>query len=137
MKIEAYPEAEYLRMVVRGDYSLEEAKRTFLELLDEIARRQVLKVFIDGRPLEGEPETIERFYFGKFCAEAVWSYRERGVAPFTQFAVVLVEPVLDPNRLGETTAVNRGMFIKAFANVVEAYEWLGITTAGNKEKSGV
>ncbi len=128
MKIEAYSEAEYLRIVTSGDYSLEEAKRTFLEILDEIARRQALKVLIDGRLLKGEPETIERFYYGKFCAEAVWSYRERGVAPFTQFAFVLVEPVLDPDRLGETVSVNRGMHTKAFDNVVEACEWLGITT---------
>jgi hypothetical protein len=36
--------------------------------------------------------------------------------------------VLDPKRLGETVAVNRGMNIKVFDNPEDARRWLGIST---------
>ena len=73
-------------------------KRTFLEMPEAVARHQVKKVLFDGRRLTGDPGTLERFYYGKFAADAVLEFKDRGVAPATQFAYVLKEPVLDPRR---------------------------------------
>jgi hypothetical protein len=42
------------------------------------------------------------------------------------FAYVLKEPVLDPQRFGQTVAVNRGMNVKTFDNVEQARTWLGL-----------
>jgi len=118
-----------------GEFSLEEAKRTFLELLEAVARHQVKKVLFDGRRLTGDPDTLERFYYGKFAADAVLQFKDRGVSPSTQFAYVLKEPVLDPQRFGETVAVNRGMLVKTFDNLEDALGWLGIAPA-NKPDGG-
>jgi len=103
---------------------LEEAQRTFLEILDAVALQKSRKILIDGRTLAGEPKVIERFYYGSFAAEMVKSYQDRGVAGGTPFAYVLKEPVLDPKRFGETVAVNRSMIVKAFENLDEALKWL-------------
>jgi hypothetical protein len=112
-----------------GEFSLKEAKRSFLEMLDAVARYKVKKVLFDGRSITGNPETMERFYYGEFAAKAVIEYSDRGVARTTQFAYVLEYPVLDPGRFGETVAVNRGMHVKVFDNLEDALEWLGIAPA--------
>ena len=117
-----------------GEFSLPEAKRTFLEMLEAVARHQIRKVLFDGRRLTGDPQTIERFYYGAFAADAVLQFKDRGVSPATQFAYVLQAPVLDPQRFGETVAVNRGMFVQAFDNLDDALRWLGIAPANQRER---
>jgi hypothetical protein len=107
-----------------GDFSLGEAQRTFLQILEALQRHQVQKVLVDGRALAGEPKTMDRFLYGKFVAEKVRKQRDRIMCP--KFAYVLVTPVLDPQRFGETVAVNRGMFVKTFDNLDDALEWLEI-----------
>jgi hypothetical protein len=112
-----------------GEFSLEEAKRTFLEMLDALARHDVKKVLFDGRGITGKPALIERFYYGEFVAQAVNKFADRGVPRGTKFAYVLKEPVLDKKRFGETVAVNRGMVVKTFDNMEGALKWLGIAPA--------
>lgn len=124
MLVQIQPESGVLNAVLTGKFSLEEAKRTFLEILEDVALQKSEKVLIDGRTLVGDPEYIERFYYGQFAAEMVMSFRDRGIPAGTPFAYVLIEPVLDPKRLGETVAVNRCMNVKAFENPEEALKWL-------------
>jgi hypothetical protein len=115
-----------LRVVARGEFSLPGAQRTFLEMLDAVVRHKAEKALFDGRELEGDPGTIQRFLYGEFAAEAVARYvREHGIPRAPQFAYVLQEPLLDPQRFGETVAVNRGMWVKAFDNLEDALGWLG------------
>ncbi|HET7393338.1 MAG TPA: hypothetical protein VFK25_06080 [Candidatus Binatia bacterium] len=130
--IEMRPESGYLHASATGEFSLEEAKRTFLEMLEAVARHQVMKVLFDGRRLTGDPDTLERFYYGKYAADAVLQFKDRGVSPATQFAYVLKEPVLDPERFGETVAVNRGMLVKTFDNLEDALGSLGIAPANRR-----
>jgi hypothetical protein len=124
MIIETRAESGFLHVGAMGEFSLEEAKRTFLEMLEAVARHKVNKVLFDGRKLTGEPKVIERFYYGEFAANSVVSLVDRGVPPATQFAYVLEEPVLDAQRFGETVAVNRGMWVKTFDNLEDALGWL-------------
>lgn len=131
--IEIRSESGCLHGNAMGEFSLEEAKRTFLEFLEAVARHQVKKVLFDGRRLTGDPDTLERFYYGKFAADAVLQFKDRGVSPATQFAYVLKEPVLDPQRFGETVAVNRGMLVKTFDNLEDALGWLGIAPANKRD----
>jgi hypothetical protein len=135
MSLEIRPESGFLHVDVMGEFSLQEAKRTFLEMLEAVAQHQVEKVLLDGQRLKGDPTTMERFYYGEFAADAVRQFEDRGVSVATQFAYVLQEPQLDPQRFGETVAVNRGMFVKAFDNLEDALEWLGIAPA-NKPDAG-
>ena len=125
MIIKTRAESGILFVDATGEFSLEEAKRTFLEMLVAISHNKVNKVLVDGRQLEGEPETMERFYYGDFAAQSVKRFTERDGSANIQFAYVLHEPVLDPQRFGEQVARNRGMFIKCFDNLKEALGWLG------------
>ncbi|MFL6235843.1 MAG: hypothetical protein ACJ76N_22120 [Thermoanaerobaculia bacterium] len=127
MILETRAEPGFLHAEVVGNFSLEEAKRTFQELLEAVARHGVKKVLFDGRKLIGNPTTMERFYYGEFVANSVTRLGDRGVSPATQFAYVLTEPILDPRRFGESVAVNRGMFVKAFDNLEDALGWLRIS----------
>jgi hypothetical protein len=125
-----------LRVIATGEFSLEEAKRTFLEILDAVARHKTEKILLDGRELTGEPDTIHRFLYGEFVARAVTrDITERRIPHILQFAYVLQEPVLDPQRFGETVAVNRGMWVKALDNLEDALEWLRLAPA-NKPDAG-
>ena len=129
MKFELCPESDFLKVVVMGEFSLEEATRTFLEMLEAVARHKVMKVLFDGRGIAGEPKTMERFYHGEFAAQSVANFATRGVSRATRFAYIPDEPVLDPRRFGETVAVNRGMLIKTFDNLEDALGWLGAAPA--------
>src|SRR4249920_2880081 len=125
MTLRIFAESGLLRVIALGEFSSEEAERTFLEILDAVARHKTEKILFDGRELKGEPDTIERFLYGKFAAHAVVSdIMERGLPFAPQFAYVLQEPVLDPQRFGETVAANRGMWVKAFDNIEDALGWL-------------
>jgi hypothetical protein len=125
INLQISPDSGFLRVAAVGDFSLSEAKRTFLEVLGAMAERKTERVLLDGRKLTGEPETIERFYYGEFVAEAVASFVSARVGrPLPRFACVLEPPMLDPNRLGETVAVNRGVDAKAFEDPDEAVRWL-------------
>jgi len=124
MILEYAPNQGFLNVAAIGEFSLQEAERTFLEMLDAVARYKVEKVLFDGRSLTGAPDTMERFYYGEFAADSVFKFRDRGVSPYTTFAYVLKEPVLDPLRFGETVAVNRGMRVKVFDNLEDALRWL-------------
>jgi hypothetical protein len=129
MILQTRVESGFLHVGAMGEFSLEEAKKTFLEMLEAVARHKVKKVLFDGRKLTGEPETMERFYYGEFAAKAVVRFADRGVSLATQFAYVLEEPVLDARRFGESVAVNRGMFVKTFDNLEDAFGWLRVGPA--------
>ena len=130
MELQMSADRGVLYVTATGEFFLEEAKRTFVDLMNAAAQRAVGKVFFDGRGIEGHPETIHRFYYGEFAAGTVISYHSLGLCAIRPtFAYVLKEPVLDPERFGETVAVNRGMSVKAFDNVKEARTWLGLAPA--------
>ena len=136
MKLKVSAESGFLRVDAVGEFSLAEAERTFLEMLEAVARHKVRKVLFDGRGLAGEPETMERFLYGEFVARAFAEFADRGtLSRSTQFGYVLDEPVLDTRRFGETVAVNRGMVVKTFDNLQAALGWLGILPA-NKQDAG-
>jgi len=128
MHIEIVLESEFLRVNVSGVFSLEDAQQDFLTIMERVAQFDVTKVLIDARSATGSPDIIERFFYGKFAADKLWEFIiERGVSAATQFAYVLVEPLRDPRRFGETVAVNRGMTLKTFDNLVDACDWLETT----------
>ena len=133
MTLKIAAESGFLHVTAMGNFSLTEAKRTFIEMLEAVARNKVGKVLFDGRGLSGNPGTMERFYYGEFAAKAVAKFTPPGVSGAPQFAYVLTVPVRDPRRFGETVAVNRGMCVKTFENLDEALEWLRIAPANNPD----
>jgi len=124
MTLSLTAESGCLYVTATGEFSLDEARRRFLDMLKAVAAFDTSKVLFDGRTLVGEPKMMERFYYGEFAALSVASRVSDGVSPATRFAYVLQEPMLDPDRLGETVAMNRGMHVRAFDNVEAARAWL-------------
>jgi len=122
IKVSAKP--KYLRVISSGHFNLAEAERTFLQVIDAVALHRTDKVLFDGREVNGEPTIIQRFYYSDFVARIVARYAAESGNPWPQFAYVLEEPVLDPNRFGEKVARNRGMNMKVFDNLEEAFTWL-------------
>ncbi len=119
--------AGLLEVKVDGEFSLDEAKQSFLQTLDSVGRHGAMKVLIDGRHVKGEPEVMERFFYGEFAAaETARMTSKYNMSRAPRFAYVLEEPMLDPRRFGENVASNRGMIIKAFDNREEALEWLQV-----------
>jgi len=124
LQIDVKPDCLYA--TAKGEFSLQEAELSFLEILDAIAQHKREKVLFDGRGVWGELTTMQRFYYGEFVAEAVAAFAQRGRRRAPMFAYVLKEPVLDPQRFGESVATNRGMKVKAFDNMEDALGWLGL-----------
>jgi hypothetical protein len=56
--------------------------------------------------------------------ETMRPIREHGFVPW--FAYVIHAALRDPGKFGETVAVNRGMNMKVFENLEDAFEWLDI-----------
>ena len=109
--------------VVVGEFELDLAQLQFMELLDETVRSGAVKVLIDGRQMTGNPTDFERFLYGSFVAWATLDVLFRHNVRL-KFAYVIHEPLRDPERYGETVAVNSGMDVKTFEEMNEAVEWL-------------
>ena len=125
---EIHFESGLLNVDASGEFSLEEAQRAFLEVLGVVAQYKAKTVLIDARKVKGKPEVVERFYYSEFAAtETMRLFNEHRIFP--RFAYVMHPPLLDPQRFGETVAVNRGMIVKAFETLEEAFEWLKLTPA--------
>jgi hypothetical protein len=125
MHLRIIPEAEFLSVVVTGEFSLEEAESTFLDIVGAVSENKSEKVLVDGRELSGDPRKIERFFYGDFAAQMYRDLIKIITSRAPVFAYVLQEPVLDPQRFGETVAKHRGMLVKAFDNLDDALGWLG------------
>jgi len=126
ISIKVDQERRLLQVVYSGLFTLPDAEANFQDILAAVVEHKLKKVLIDGRQVVGNPEPLERFYYGKYVAEAVMQTVNRTGIEVPRFAYVLHEPVLDPKRFGETVAVNRGMRIKAFDDIKKAEWWLGI-----------
>jgi hypothetical protein len=133
MTIQVTASENVLHVLAEGEFDLDEARRTFVEMVDAIVDAQSEKVLFDGRRIAGEPAIIERFYYGEFVADIVKRQIEDETIPASpRFSYVLKPPVLDPERLGEIVAVNRGVNVKAFDNPSDAIAWLGLAPEGVK-----
>jgi hypothetical protein len=118
---------DLLNVVASGEFSLQDAKQAFLEMLGAVVRFKAEKILLDGRKVHGNPKDMERFYYGEFAArETHRIIVEHKIHP--RFAYVIHVPLRDPAKFGETVAVNRGMNIRVFETLQDATDWL------NKER---
>jgi len=128
LSIELDATRKLLLAIYSGEFTLAEAQVTFHDILDALMEHKLRKVLVDGRQIDGDPEPLERFFYGKYVADAVTQMVNSAKIEVPRFAYVLKEPVLDPKRFGETVAVNRGMRIKTFDQMKQAEWWLGVSS---------
>ena len=115
---------DYLQAVASGEFVLRNAEKQFMDLLDRVVDTRADRVLLDGRGVTGDLDVLDRYIYGEFVAQAATRLPKNEVPIPPKFAYVLTHPVLDPDRLGETVARNRGMSLRAFDNKDEALEWL-------------
>jgi len=102
-----YFQSGLLKVDASGEFSLEAAKRAFLNMLGAVVQYKAEKILFDVRNVRGTPTDMERFCYGDFVARATHRIvREHGFVP--RFAYVAYVPLRDPERFAETVAVNRG-----------------------------
>src|SRR5437868_1099342 len=124
LNIELRSEDRLLWATQSGSFNLAEAQRCFLQIVEAFERSGSQFIMVDGRTVTGEPTLVERFYYGEFVADAVVLACAKAKRNVPRIAYVLTEPTLDPDRLGETVAVNRGLNLRAFNDLQVAQLWL-------------
>jgi len=116
----------YLRATVSGAYSLRQAQ----DALDEAVRAAVAaghtRILIDASGVSGAPTQDERYILGLFVAAEQRILAARNPPIDVQLAVYGRQPLIDPNRFGETVAINRGGKVKVSEQLEEALAWLGV-----------
>jgi hypothetical protein len=129
LKLEVNVEPKFLWAKLSGDFSLEEAKNSFLALMDAVAENRCHDILVDGREVTGDIRLLERFLYGDFVAKTVRIYVKRGLSFNPRFAYVLEPSMLDPQKIGETVARNRGMTVKACDRLQDALDYLEANAA--------
>ena len=101
--------------------------RMFEEVRLLAEKKQAAKILIDTRAFKGRLNVMQRLQVAVALVARLGSY---------QVAGVMSETTIDPQRLGETMAVNRGAHTKAFTSMTEAQAWLDASPAGKPKSPG-
>jgi len=133
LTIDSTPEKDLLYIRLDGEFSLSEANKTLLKMFQAVADNNIFKVLVDCRNLKGNPTALERFEHSKFAAEKAHSALKSQNTRMASFAYVGYPPLFDPNRFGETVAVNRGLDTMTSNNVEDALRWLKIEPSRAEE----
>jgi hypothetical protein len=100
-----------------GTYDLPSALEMYDAAYAMAAQEQLPAALIDARALNGDPPTtMDRFNMGLHVAS--------NRAPGIRLAVVGEPGMVDPARLGETVAVNRGAAMRVFTDLDAARAWI-------------
>lgn len=115
---------DHLVFRIQGPFEMEALGSILDRLIDAVAQTQALRVLVDVTEVTGEPSVWERFQFATLFAGRFLVARAKDIIPVSRFALLGKEPLLDPKRLGEKVAQNRGLPVKAFTSEAEALDWL-------------
>ena len=110
---------------LRGTFTQRGAEQGYRDLLDRCIASGSSLLLVDCRQVDGEPTFSERFEFGKFVAEVNIAAVHDGRTQLVKFALLGSYPLIDPGRIGEVVAVNRGASVRVTTDPEEAVTWLG------------
>lgn len=114
----------YLLVTVEGWYTLSNAIAIFKTAIDHSLLHEKKSLLIDINKLSGTIPLTDRFTF----AETTSGYFiQKAVGKINRLAVVGKEPIVDPDRFGETVARNRGLNVLVFTDLEQAIQWLSAT----------
>ena len=122
------PEEGFLYVHVTGTFSLEGSKDMVTRIFDSLVLNPSGKVLVDFREATREPEMFERLFHAMHLVDELNS-RAPVVARSTKFAYLGKRPMVDPNRFGESVAINNGVSVKVTEDPKEALMWLGLHPA--------
>ena len=103
-----------------GEYSLDATLKVFRESLRFAEEKALMAVLVNFKGLVGPyPSVLERYEIGTRVSEI----HHQLFLPIN-LVVVGDEPMIDPDRLGEMVATNRGTIGKVFVDLEIAVSWL-------------
>jgi hypothetical protein len=117
----------YLVATVSGQYSLRGAQEAYDRAIKAALPLGHTRILIDARGISGAPTQDERYSLGLFVAAEQRLLAAKTPPLDLQVAVYGRQPLIDPNRFGETVALNRGAKLKVSERLDEALAWLGIS----------
>ena len=117
---------KYLRATLAGAYTLRAAQDAYDRAVKTAVASGHTRVLIDASGVTGAPTQDERYILGLFVAAEQRILASRNPPIDVQFAIYGRQPLIDPNRFGETVAVNRGGKVKVRERLDEALAWLGV-----------
>jgi len=127
MRVDFEPRKNYLRAVVSGDYNLRAAQDIYDQAIKIAVAGGQTHILIDASRVTGAPTQDERYMLGLFVAAEQRILASRTPPAEVQVAVYGSQPLIDPERFGETVAVNRGAKVKVSEHLDEALSWLGVS----------
>ena len=127
LRVDFETHKNYLRAIVSGEYNL----RGALDVYDQAIKIAVAggqsRLLLDASRVTGAPTQDERYMLGLFVAAEQRILASRTPPAEVQVAVYGSQPLIDPERFGETVAVNRGAKVKVSEHLDEALSWLGVS----------
>lgn len=109
----------YSMVVCSGEFCLKDGFRIFEAAFQCAVDHPLGRCMVDMNNIVGEPSVIERYQMGIHQAEL-----QRLSRPGVKVVLWGREPLLDPRRLAQTVARNRGANIAVFTEFEEARAWL-------------
>ena len=119
--IEVRVEPGHIYLQCKGTYSLAGAKRVFQSAVDSALESDRSRVLVDVFGITGNIPMIDRYEVAVFLAEYIIA---QALGKIRRIVVVGHEPPIDPDRFGETVAVNRGVNLGVATSIDEAFELL-------------
>jgi hypothetical protein len=116
----------YLRATVSGVYSLRQAQDVFDEAVRAAVAAGHTRILLDASGVTGAPTQDERYILGLFVAAEQRILASKNPPIEVQLAIYGRQPLIDPNRFGETVAINRGAKVKVSEQLEDALAWLGV-----------
>jgi hypothetical protein len=129
MTVDFESRKHYLRATVRGAFTLRAAQDTYDEAIKAAVASGHTRILIDANGVTGMPTQDERYMLGLFVAAEQRILSAKTPPVDVKVAFLGRQPLVDPNRFGETVAVNRGANVKVSEQLEEALAWLGVSAS--------
>jgi len=127
LRVDFKPHKNYLLAIVSGDYNLRSAQDVYDQAIKIAVAGGHSRLLLDASRVTGAPTQDERYMLGLFVAAEQRILASRTPPAEVQVAVYGSQPLIDPERFGETVAVNRGAKVKVSEHLDEALSWLGVS----------
>ena len=127
LRVDFETHKNYLRAIVSGEYNLRGAQDVYDQAIKIAVAGGQSRLLLDASRVTGAPTQDERYMLGLFVAAEQRILASKTPPAEVQVAVYGRQPLIDPERFGETVAVNRGAKVKVSEHLDEALSWLGVT----------
>ncbi|MHC4872676.1 MAG: GAF domain-containing protein [Planctomycetota bacterium] len=123
MELQFIENSNYLEAKVGGIFSLEEANSVFSKMIDRVISLSAEKLLVDCTNLEGSMSSNELFQHNMYAAGVIDKLKEKIKFNF-KLAYINTPDFLDPDKMGASIALNRGISFRQFDNRDDALLWL-------------